>query len=165
MNKKKQTTVLRLLSGAMTLLGFAACGDEIGGEEWCEYGTPNVDYQVRGTVTGEDGSPLEGIRVIVAPESDSSYGCDTTYTDARGEFTTRTVNGFSIGSGATYFDDVDGPSNGGIFESASVEHKLMNTKQVKKGSGNWYAGTYELTPKEPVRLRKSDAQDGQEGGE
>ena len=41
------------------------------------------------------------------------------------------------------FNDIDGEANGGTFKSDSVCMKDMESKQIKKGDGNWYLGTYE----------------------
>ena len=52
------------------------------------------------------------------------------------------------------FNDIDGEANGGTFKSDSVCMKDMESKQIKKGDGNWYLGTYEYNME--IKLSKED---------
>ena len=52
-----------LLSGVLTLLGFSAAGCHE--DTFDEYGSPHAKYRVVGTVTDENGQPIEGIQVKV----------------------------------------------------------------------------------------------------
>lgn len=57
----KQKKVLeQSLCGVLALLGFAACA-----ETSVEYGTPTMDFRVRGKVISDDGKALKDIQVIV----------------------------------------------------------------------------------------------------
>ena len=90
----KMLTTTRVLSGLLALLGFSACSDENGDEIRSEYGSPIVDYQVKGQVTDAEGNPIEGIQVIAKPTygvytdaTNSSWkNADTIYTDAEGNY-------------------------------------------------------------------------------
>ena len=66
---KTNKWMTRLLSGALVALGFTACDDENNGDYPddypLEYGSPSVEYRVKGTVTDEAGNPIENIRVII----------------------------------------------------------------------------------------------------
>ena len=61
--RRKKWNVEALLSGALALLGFTGCSDVSDAPNL--YGTPSVDYRVLGTVTDEEGKPLEGIQVVM----------------------------------------------------------------------------------------------------
>ena len=135
-----------LLTQVLTLLGFQAC-DILGGR--VEYGCPNVDYTIKGTVCDESGRPVEGIRVVVHrafPPKDGVildnmiFAKDTLYTDSEGK-AGYSRNDFSSGIATVYLDDVDGEKNG-EFESMTISD--INAKQTKKGSG-WYDGAYEAS--------------------
>lgn len=90
MKKMKQKKVLeQSLCGVLALLGFAACA-----ETSVEYGTPTMDFRVRGKVISDDGKALKDIQVIVkkrmhiviAEEGELVPDDDTIYTDSGGEF-------------------------------------------------------------------------------
>ena len=90
---KTNKWMTRLLSGALVALGFTACDDENNGDYPddypLEYGSPSVEYRVKGTVTDEAGNPIENIRVIIRNAWDNTpnpYMDDTVYTDKQGAF-------------------------------------------------------------------------------
>lgn len=141
MNTKMKMTVARLLSGAMVLLGFASCDDDK-----VMYGSPSVKFQVKGKVTSDIGTPLEGIQVIVRAnwDNNSQGRADTIYTDAKGEFASQEIEAGGLNAQTAYFNDVDGAANGGTFKSDSISLKTMDKKQLEKGN-EWYAGKFELT--------------------
>lgn len=120
----KKLTTTRVLSGLLALLGFSAC-DENGGV--MEYGSPTVDFQVKGQVTDAEGNPIEGIQVITKPAygvyTDVTNGswkkADTTYTDAEGNFESSLLQNVAM-EGKLLFEDVDGEANGGTFQTDSA---------------------------------------------
>lgn len=146
----KMLTTTRVLSGLLALLGFSACSDENGGGR-VEYGTPSVDFQVKGQVTDAEGNPIEGIQVVVKPKGDGFADmdtqryveADTAYTDAKGNFTSHQLNDVFI-TGQLFFEDVDGEANGGTFQKDSVNLDEAEKVQLEEGDG-WYDGRYELT--------------------
>ena len=167
MTPKHKSLLSRLCAAVLALLGFASC--EKFNDIRCEYGTPSVDFKVKGTVTDETSKPLEGIRVIVRtnydnfPTPQESFvddlgryhvygGDDTLYTDVKGRYESHELNSVFIASQKVYFDDVDGGKNGGAFESDSVELKTAPNRQYQKGDGHWYNGGYEYTV--DVQLQK-----------
>lgn len=158
MSKKKRTMMLRLLSGALGLLGFAACNNNEEEEELLlMYGSPYTKFQVKGTVTSEANEPLKGIQVIVRKLWDNNpMWADTLYTDEKGEFQTQESRFGGINEQKVYFHDIDGEENGGTFKSDSIALKDMDMKQIEKGDNNWYNGKYEFTPKHPVKLSKDN---------
>ncbi len=134
MKKMKQKKVLeQSLCGVLALLGFAACA-----ETSVEYGTPTMDFWVRGKVISDDGKALKDIQVIV--KNENAY-----YNDEEGELVRMNDTIYTDSGGDTkklIFNDIDGEANGGTFKSDSVCMKDMESKQIKKGDGNWYLGTY-----------------------
>ena len=175
MTPKHKSLLSRLCAAVLALLGFASC--EKFNEKYIdypvEYGTPSVDFKVKGTVTDEASKPLEGIRVIVRTEFDNhpnprqSYlddlgryhaygGDDTIYTDVKGRYESNELNTVAIASQQVYFDDVDGAAGGGAFKSDSVQIKNAPNRQYQKGDGHWYDGGYEYTV--DVQLQKKTEQ-------
>lgn len=137
--------LLYLLLGA---LGFAGCSESFS----CEYGTPSVDFTVKGKVTDSEGTPIKGI--VVSSKSVQSYDDGNglnAVTDENGEFVTNKVKEFGVG-GTLVFTDVDGAENGGDFETYEKELLHSERTQIKEGDGNWYQGEYEVTV--DVKLRK-----------
>lgn len=130
-------------AGLFALLGFTgitSCNQPQVGDQLVEYGCPNADYKVLGTVKDSDGKPIKGIQVVTEETfRDKSVLRDTTYSDANGTFSLqksdfpleRTLN--------VIFNDVDGVENGGEFESKTVSE--VKYTQDKKGSG-WYHGSF-----------------------
>lgn len=147
----KMLTTTRVLSGLLALLGFSACSDENGDEIRSEYGSPIVDYQVKGQVTDAEGNPIEGIQVIAKPTygvytdaTNSSWkNADTTYTDAEGNFESSLLQNVAM-EGKLLFEDVDGEANGGVFQTDSASLQEAETVQLEERDG-WYMGRYELT--------------------
>lgn len=147
----------RLCMALLSLLGFAACE-----EPMCEYGCPTIDYKISGTVTNAEGTPIEGIRVIV-PEVKYDYerNCfvsDTVFTDAEGHYSTSEHTGYpTLAERGIFFDDVDGDAHGGSFAADSLScFEVNNTprKQYKEGDGNWYVGGYEYTVDKKLRKQE-----------
>jgi len=139
------------LAGLISMLGFSGC--ERSG--LLEYGTPNADYTVKGTVVNKaDGKPIEGIRVGYSPEPTiiPLYGVISTpytpktsvTTNAKGEFTL-TENTFPVSDQTlpVYVEDIDGEKNG-LFQSDTLQVDFNNAKQTKK-SDSWYEGEFTVT--------------------
>lgn len=147
--KTKHKSLMATLCGAiLSLLGFASC-DPFGMQ--CEYGTPSLNYKLSGTVTDIEGTPIEGIRVIVPDDQyDLERNCfigDTVFTDALGHYAIPEREGsFAPAPLGILFDDVDGDAHGGSFASDSLTtENVCNAprKQYKKGDGHWYEGGFE----------------------
>ncbi len=144
MKKKWYRIANGALSALLVLLGFEACSEE-GGRE--EYGTPTVDFHVVGQVTNAEGKPIEGIRVTTRGYFNFHDGTteQATYTDKDGHFATKEMRSISIDPMMrVVFEDVDGEANGGVFAKDSVMADAMTRTQVGKGDGHWYDGKYEL---------------------
>ena len=166
--RRKKWNVEALLSGALALLGFTGCSDINDAPNL--YGTPSVDYRVLGTVTDAQGTPLEGIQVVmenpyawcyydesgkpIESKRDLESGKmfpDTVYTDKNGKFISYKTAGSSDSKLMVKIQDVDGVANGGEFQSESFTKNELEEKQLKKGSG-FYAGEYEYS--KTVKLQR-----------
>ena len=151
MKKKWYRIANGALSALLVLLGFEACSEE-GGRE--EYGTPTVDFHVVGQVTNAEGKPIEGIRVTTRGYFNFHDGTteQATYTDKDGHFATKEMRSISIDPMMrVVFEDVDGEANGGVFAKDSVMADAMTRTQVGKGDGHWYDGKYELRVNKKLR--------------
>ena len=149
----------QLAAVVLGLLGFSSC-DKIG---WglCMYGEPHADFKAIGTVSDENGNPIEGIRVAIHQhrhyqntadviyDQNDWYEHDTLYTDDKGAYLlTRSV--FESPNNVTVvFEDIDGDGNGGEFTSAEATPKVIRSK---KGDKNWYGGAFVVQA--DVRLKK-----------
>lgn len=146
-----------LIGGILSLLGFSVTSCEDPKTIMCEYGCPNADYQVIGSVKDESGNPLKGIQVVtqdVQGEGVSEFK-DTVYTDASGKFATRTRNAFpGVQNVNVVFNDVDGPDNGGDFSSMSIEK--AEYEKTKDGSGSWYDGAYTATVNAVMKKKSAE---------
>ena len=128
--------LLYLLLGA---LGFTACSDNSINSMMCEYGTPTVQFTVKGRVTDADGKPIKGIVI----SSKDVYGLDAV-TGEDGHFATQKIEAIGI-HGTLLFTDIDGAENGGEFETQTVDLDTLPETKVAEGDGDWYMGEYEVT--------------------
>ena len=159
--RRKRWNVETLLSGALALLGFTGCSDINDAPDL--YGTPSVDYRVLGTVTDEEGKPLEGIQVVmdnpwivsyldeggkeILPKVDTTNMKilpDTLYTDKKGQFSGLKTMAGSLNKLTVEFRDIDGEANGGEFKSERFTKDKFDKKQLKKGDG-FYDGEFEYS--------------------
>ena len=136
----------KLIYLLLGLLGFTAC-DENGGMGGlvCEYGTPTVDFTVKGRVTDKTGNPIKGI--VVSSKEVSSFsenGVLEVVTGEDGGFATQKVKAIGI-RGKLVFTDTDGVENGGEFETLTVDLNTLPETKVAEGDGGWYGGEYEVT--------------------
>jgi len=166
--RRKKWNVEALLSGALALLGFTGCSDI--NDAPILYGTPSVDYRVLGTVTDEEGKPLEGIQVVMEnpyawyyydengkpieskrnPET-GRMTPDTVYTNKDGKFTSYKTTGIGDSDLVVILQDIDGEANGGEFFSKRFTRDKLDKKQLKKGDG-FYDGEYEYS--KTIRLER-----------
>ena len=145
-----------VLTALLGMLGYG-CSSET--ETLVEYGMPSADYVVKGIVTDEQGTPIEGIKVstkhvsrdLEAMGIHEAYTIDSLQTDAAGRYT--------LTNGAYYYDndfklfveDIDGEANGGTFKSDTIDVDFQKAVQIKEGSG-WYSGTFEIN--QDIQLKK-----------
>lgn len=145
-----------ILATLLTLLGFSNCEPQV------EYGVPNADYSVKGTVVDKVSSkPIKGIRVGfssapqimlmygVMPTPYRTYKADTT--DIKGVYDL--TQHFDIGEipeNATpvFVQDIDGAKNG-LYRDTVILVNFENAVRTGKQK-NWDKGT--LTVKQNIEL-------------
>ena len=91
MKQKMETWFNYLISGIFSILGFAgvtSCDKITGIGTGCgEYGCPNADYIVMGSVKDGNGKPIKGIQVVAEQTySGKTVQRDTLYSDEKGQF-------------------------------------------------------------------------------
>ncbi len=160
--KQKINNWTKLLYGfLMTILGFSGCNLIEFGR--VEYGQPNAEFKIAGEVKSQDGTPLKGIRVTIDPQPSnpdySRYSSDTLFTDADGKYSKdRLKYGWpdELKEAEISFEDIDGPENGGEFETVKLTSGEFSVNQTKKGVGNWYEGAYTVTANATMSPKKKD---------
>ena len=145
-----------LCATIISLLGFSACKAEK--EILYEYGSPYADYKYMGTITDEDGNPIQGIKATLVGSSNIISGREIAVltTDKDGKFESEYYNETNTHITKIEFTDIDGELNGGEFASASINPSEMESTKVKENDTHdkWYRGQFErkanvkLYPKE-----------------
>lgn len=150
---EKRNLLSRVLTATLGVLGFVGCDGSGNNEDM--YGSPIVEFQVKGMVLSPEEKPLEGVQVIVRREwNNHPMEADTLYTNTQGEFESPEYRTVGIDQQKVYFNDVDGEANGGAFEADSVMLKDMKVEQLKKGDGAWYNGKFRYSVVQ--KLKKAD---------
>ena len=165
--KQRISTWTKLLYGfLMTILGFSGCDsieDIFIPKE--EYGMPYAEFKLVGEVKSSEGKPIKGIRVIVKPYVASTEQQildrrrDTLFTDSEGKFSKEKLKHTwpnEMKGSTIVFEDIDGPENGGEFESKTLSDKDFSVEQVKKGEGHWYDGDFIVTANATLSPKKKD---------
>lgn len=122
-----------LFTTLLGVLGFSAC-DIIGR---VEYGMPNANHTLKGTVSTLENVAIPGIRVIVK-DQDNRYEPDTLQTDNAGKYQFTDVSAWPGSSYTVLFEDVDGAEHGGSFVSKTAT-ATFNMDDYENGDG-WYEG-------------------------
>lgn len=111
-----------------------------------EYGTPIVEFSVKGRVLNEDASPVENIEVTaVNLHQRVRTAADGTF-HISGE-----MIGFEMTDITLGFEDTDGEDNGGEFEDSTMVIKLVKTDS---GDGIWDNGDYQAENVEVILKKK-----------
>lgn len=109
-----------------------------------EYGTPTARYQVKGTVSNEQGAPVEGIQV--------SLDWEKTLTDNKGDYEVASGYPGDNGELELSFKDIDSTENG-LYADTSLRVSFRDVP-LQGGDGNWFEGA--ATVKQDVTLRKKE---------
>lgn len=112
----------------------------------CMYGTPIVEFSVKGRVLDADANPIPNIEVTCA----NTYGKAVTAEDGTFHYKNEDI-GFEMTDVVLTFTDVDGEENGGDFETEDVQVSLT---QIDAGDGNWDCGEYSAEEVEVVLKKK-----------
>ncbi len=144
-----------VLAALLSFVGYG-CSDDSG---TAMYGSPSANYQVSGTVTDENGNPIEGIKAslsfIKEQEGEIVAGEDISavLTDASGKFSLGTpVMDLGLNGVKLVVKDIDGEEHGGTFKDGINDIEFMNAKLVTPGDGSWYSGTIAI--KQDVKMEK-----------
>ena len=119
----------------------------------CMYGTPVVEFSVKGRVVDADANPIPNIEVTWGNMYDM-YGKTVTAEDGTFHYKNEEI-GFEMTDVVLTFTDVDGEANGGDFETEDVQVPLM---QTDPGDGNWDCGDYSAEDVVVVLDRKANAE-------
>ena len=99
------------------------------------YGTPTVEFRVKGKVMDSDGNPIQGIEIS------HDYSGHKVYTLEDGSFDYASEDiGFEMETVTLEFTDIDGEENGGDFQSKKV---AVEVEQTEPGDGEWNNGKFE----------------------
>lgn len=121
----------RLCAFLLPLLGVVTSCDP--GDNYCEYGVPTADFEIKGRVTDTDSNPVKGIR-ITADAADSPAATETG-TDGTFEIS---FTAFPSDKVDLLFSDVDGPENGEFVSKTETVH----VSRVEDSGDGWYSGRY-----------------------
>lgn len=147
-NNKTKIGWEKFIAFIFSILGFPGCNDEL---EPCLYGSPNVDYTVKTSVTDEDNAPISDIQATFYQSSYVDYSKDTLYSNKNGE-----INGiikyYSTEGGLKIkLEDVDGEENG-EFETREIIFNNPRTNKIKDDSDDWNQGMFLL--EETIKMEK-----------
>ena len=151
-----------LIASLLSMLGFDSCSNVT---DAYEYGAPYATYQIRGTVTDEEGNPIPGIKgwlgvVITNPDVSSTlyvaHG-DSAVTDSEGHLIIDNISERThyLVPGRTVVElkDEDGEANGGDFSADTLNFDDMKKTQLEKGDG-WYQGKFEYSFTQKLNKKK-----------
>lgn len=148
-----------VLTVLLSMLGYGCSSDEpmdMYGTPVVEYGAPHADYIVKGLVTDEAESPVQGIKTSLKQVDKTEAG---TITFGMDSIQTNETGGYRLGytglpqTGIKLIvEDIDGEANGGEFISDTLDVDFNKAVQTKEGDGRWYGGVYEIT--QDVKLKK-----------
>lgn len=135
-------STLTFLASAAALAAISACSADMG-----EYGTPHAEFEIKGMVADEQGTPINRIAVIY---DDNLLDPDTLYTDTAGKFHIQGTM-FPREEMSLVFKDLDAEQNGGLFQTKSVKVKM---EQTEMGTGSWDYGRF--VGETEVTLKKAE---------
>ncbi len=144
----------------LTMLGFSSC-DKFSSDEPCLYGSPTSVFQVKGCITAEDGTPIEGIKAVVgidyAKNGKNIYRLDSAYTDSQGNYTIDKQNfGGDINKNSLQIllEDVDGDAKGGTFANDTVKGDELTIEKTGGKDGTWSIGSYAVTANKKLKKKQ-----------
>lgn len=111
-----------------------------------EYGTPIVEFSVKGRVVDADAAPVENIEVSAVNYYESVRTAQDGTFHLSGEMT-----GFEMKELTLCFTDTDGEENGGEFEKIT---QVVPMTQTGDGDGKWDNGDYQADNVEVVLKKK-----------
>lgn len=110
------------------------------------YGTPVVEFSVKGKVVDPDGNPIQGIEIS------HDYSSRKVYTSEDGSFDYTSEDiGFEMETVTLAFTDIDGEDNGGDFQSQEVS---VPVQQTEPSDGGWNNGKFEADGVEIIMTKE-----------
>jgi putative lipoprotein (rSAM/lipoprotein system) len=159
-----------VLTALLSMLGYGCSSDEpmdMYGTP-VEYGTPHADYIVKGLVTDEASTPIQGIKTSLKQtwQTDAGpyvFGIDSIQTNESGIYQLKSngipagqtkliIEDIAAGQTKLIIEDIDGDANGGLFLSDTLDIDYDKAVKTKEGDGRWYGGVYEII--QDVKLKK-----------
>lgn len=125
----------------LSLLAMAGLTTACERNTLAEYGAPNADFIIKGTVSDSITThQLKNIRVVRQFRNELPYG-DTIYTSTDGKYQF-TFNDIPLNPPhyKIKFEDIDGEQNGGEFITREVDVQIGSSDWVDSGDGDWYDG-------------------------
>ena len=114
-----------VLTALLSMLGYGCSTSEDPTYDVQMYGVPITAYQIKGQVTDEAGTPVQGIKVsqklifLSAEGKKDILGIDSILTDTSGRYQ---LNSYGSNNYKKLFvEDVDGEANGGEFLSDTLD--------------------------------------------
>lgn len=116
----------------LVILGLSSCDTN---HDAGEVGTPSAVYKVKGTITDQDGKPINGIKVVVSVPDIEDDNSLTSTTDEDGNYSCKQFTSYSsVSSMKLKLTDVDGQTNGGEFNNDSIMPAELKYKYIPKSS-------------------------------
>ena len=144
-----------LLASLLAFLGYGCSSGEP--ENYpVMYGSPTVEFQLKGNVTDEDGKAVQGIKVKVQEllGNNEWFNLDSVKTDVNGKYQLPIRITASNEKGLEYcrltVEDTDGAENG-EFKNDTINLNGAEAKKIKDKDG-WFNGAYEVNV--DVKLKK-----------
>ena len=117
-----------VLTALLSMLGYG-CSTSEDPTYVQEYGVPITEYQIKGQVTDEAGTPVQGIKTSVkiimsSPSADGKkeiYARDSVLTDASGKYDISFATTPGNPETKLIVEDIDGEANGGEFLSDTLD--------------------------------------------
>lgn len=142
--RQSQKLIGRACVAILALLGFS-CSDE---GNYCMYGTPTSDFEIKGSITSEDGNALSDVVMSVESKYNTyTLDADTTADDGRFE-----LKGRFTGSPRDQLRVFARPLDSTIASDSAT----VTLTQTGKGDGAWYEGKGEQTV--DFKLKKNKAE-------
>ena len=140
------------LTALLSMLGYG-CSTSEDPTYVAMYGAPTDRFQMKGLVTDEAGTPIQGIKMSLRqtfPRSDE-FGLDSVQTDAFGSYLLSN-RGFILLDTKLIAEDIDGEANGGDFQSDTLDVDFEKAILIEEGDGRMKGDTYEVY--QDIKLKK-----------
>ena len=146
-----------VLTALLSILGYTSCSNDEDDERFVEmYGVIATEFQFKGQVTDEAGTPVQGIKTsvkIIIPSDNGKrvvFAQDSVLTDATGHYELRDY-GIQSNETKLLVEDIDGEANGGEFQNDTLDIDYEKAI-IKKAEGSSGSDIYEMV--QDIKLKK-----------